>query len=271
VVNGFLNLALGQSFWKGFATGAAIGAVAFVGGVVMAPAIASATAAAQTGSILAKAALFTLEAAQWAAAGAVGGGVSSSLNGSSFGEGAGTGALVSVATFGVGKALGPVFNQIGEAIGPQLAQVGQAIASSSAGQQLQRFLAQTSDDAVYAGVRQVSSFLQASGVPRALRQRLLSPLDPRTVGMEFAGANRYGLRYYGGKAAERGYSLFDTFPASRESLAVKLDWNTMQFIKQWRFRPGAPIIYGRGLPQGPGLPGGQMQRAVINLEDLLNP
>jgi len=89
--------------------------------------------------------------------------------------------------------------------------------------------------------------------------------------MEFAGANRYGLRYYGGNAAERGFSLFDTFPASRESLAVKLDWNTMQFLKQWRIRPGAPLIYGRGLPQGPGLPGGQMQRAVMSLDDLLEP
>jgi hypothetical protein len=87
--------------------------------------------------------------------------------------------------------------------------------------------------------------------------------------MEYAGENSYGLRYYGGNAAARGHSLFDTFPASRESLAVKLDWNTMQNLKQWQIRPGAPVIYGRGLPQGPGLPGGQMQRAVMSLEDLL--
>jgi RHS repeat-associated protein len=269
-VNAGIAAVTGGDVGKAALSGAGFGATFAVAGALAAPALASATAAAQAGSALARVGAFTIQAAQFGAAGAVGGGIDSSYDGGSFGRGAGTGALVSVATFGAGKALGPVFNQIGEAIGPQLAQVGQAVASSSVGQQLGRYFAQGSDDAVYAGVRHASSFLQQLGVSRDVRVKLLSTVDPRTVGLDFAGTSSYALRYFGGRARARGHALFDTFPATRDSLAVKLDWNTMEFFKQWQIRPGAPIIYGRALPQG-GLSGGQMQRGVIDpLRDLLD-
>jgi hypothetical protein len=67
-----------------------------------------------------------------------------------------------------------------------------------------------------------------------------------TIGVRNAGANEYGLRYYDeSKAYAKGRYLFKTFPASRESLAVKPEWNDMTKIQQWKVREGERLIEGR--------------------------
>lgn len=252
--------------------GAAGGAVAAVGGYALAAAAPHLTA---TGVYLGELGIA-------ATSSAVGMGVDSAMQGGSFGRGAATGALWGVGFFVGGTAIGAGARYIGstpfgEALGRQATRLGEAVADTALAKGLGTFLDDVGlgvkpvGEQAYAGIRRVSTFLQESGVPRETRKYLLGSLDPRTVGMEYAGASSYGLRYYGGTAGARSNWLFETFPAGRESLAVPYG-NTMQYLKQWRIRPGAPIIYGRGLPQGPGLPGGQMQQVIVDpLQDLLEP
>jgi hypothetical protein len=60
-----------------------------------------------------------------------------------------------------------------------------------------------------------------------------------------------------------GAWLFETFPASRESLALASEWNSMSEFRQFQVRAGTPIIQGRAAAQGPYLPGGQMQKFIL--------
>jgi hypothetical protein len=80
------------------------------------------------------------------------------------------------------------------------------------------------------------------------------------------------MRYFDGKNAfATGRYLFETFPATRESLALSPKWNQMTELQQWRIRPGATLFESQASPQGPGLPGGQVQKFVPNLSDLDTP
>ncbi len=71
-------------------------------------------------------------------------------------------------------------------------------------------------------------------------------------------------------AFEDGRYLFETFPATRESLAVKAasygkeTWNDMTYFKQWQIRPGVPFVEGRAASQGLGYSGGQIQKYILN-------
>jgi RHS repeat-associated protein len=121
----------------------------------------------------------------------------------------------------------------------------------------------------YQGVRDASRYLRAQGVPRARRQQILQSFVVETVKVRPAGAHEFGIRYYDNlKAFEKGSYLFETFPASRESLALPPEWNRMIHFKQWRIRPGTVIIEGRAAPQG-RYPGGQLQKFILDPEDLL--
>ena len=44
----------------------------------------------------------------------------------------------------------------------------------------------------------------------------------------------------------------------------------MTGMAQWKIRPGAMLIEGQAAAQGVGLPGGQIQKFVPNLNDLLH-
>ncbi len=56
-----------------------------------------------------------------------------------------------------------------------------------------------------------------------------------------------------------------------EGLAVKSDWNKMTNFTQFKINPGTTIIEGRAAAQGIGLPGGQVQKYILNLDDLTTP
>jgi len=124
----------------------------------------------------------------------------------------------------------------------------------------------------YRGVRQASEYLRSQNVERQYREQVLQSFEIDTINVRSATASEYGLRYYDGvEASAKGHNLFNTFPASRQSLALKLDWNAMTDFTQWRIRVGTTIIEGRAAAQGTYLPGGQWQMFVLNLEDLISP
>jgi len=124
----------------------------------------------------------------------------------------------------------------------------------------------------YSGAKQASQYLKDEGVPRARRKEIMESFDVGTINMRNAGASEYGLRYYDeSKAYAKGRYLFETFPATRESLAVKPEWNDMTKIQQWKVREGEPMIEGRASAQGPCLPGGQVQKFILNLDALSKP
>lgn len=179
------------------------------------------------------------------AAGALGGGVDSSLQGGSFGHGALIGAALSGAFYGIAVGSAALAHSpLGERMGNAALGGLKQLANSSAARAIQGALSEgpgvTSE--VYAGVRQASAFLKEHGFAREIRKRTLGPLDPKTVGTRLAGSNEYGIRYYDNiKAFARGHWLFDTFPAGRESLAVKFEWNKMLYIKQWHKKIGSRL------------------------------
>jgi RHS repeat-associated protein len=122
----------------------------------------------------------------------------------------------------------------------------------------------------YAGVREASKYLKNNGFDRAMRKKALGSFDPRTVKLRTAGSSQFGLRYYDNKlAGPKGHCLFETLPASRESLAIRSEWNQMTSIRQWQIRPGATYLEGAAARQGLYYPGGQTQMYVLNLVDLL--
>jgi len=70
----------------------------------------------------------------------------------------------------------------------------------------------------------------------------------------------------------KGSWLLPTLPALRDETALRIDWNQMTHMQQWRIRPDAPVIEGHIAPQGVGYPGGGMQLFVLNPKaDLLMP
>ncbi len=126
------------------------------------------------------------------------------------------------------------------------------------------------DDVIYNGVRRASQFLQDIGVPRNIRKQVIESFDVRTINVRMASNAEYGIRYFDNiNAFPKGRMLFPTFPASRETLAIRPEWNLMTSLKQWQIRPGAPIIEGVIAPQGPYLPGGGRRIYVPFLDDLL--
>ena len=87
--------------------------------------------------------------------------------------------------------------------------------------------------------------------------------------VRIAGNSEYGMRYYSDPNRTGGSFLFETFPASRSSLALKPEWNSMLGFKQYQIRPGAIIIQGKASAQGSFLEGGQMQKFIANWREVL--
>ncbi|MBI4658415.1 MAG: RHS repeat-associated core domain-containing protein [Verrucomicrobia bacterium] len=124
----------------------------------------------------------------------------------------------------------------------------------------------------YAGIRQASRYLQEMGVPRAKRVEILQSFEAQNMVVRPAGQSEFGLRYFSDANRAGGSYLFETFPASRSSLAIKPEWNTMSGFRQFQIRPGAIVLEGRAAAQGPYLPGGQAQKFILNWRhDLISP
>ena len=124
----------------------------------------------------------------------------------------------------------------------------------------------------YEGVRKASSYLQEAGVPRNIRKQVLESFDRRAMQVRTAGDSEFGIRYFDNvNAWPEGRYLFETFPASRQSLALQTEWNQMQFFKQWQIRPGTVILEGPAAAQGAYLPGGQTQQYILDIDNLLEP
>ena len=52
-------------------------------------------------------------------------------------------------------------------------------------------------------------------------------------------------------------------------MSIKPDWNQMTYMKQFQIRPGITILEGRASSMGVGVEGGQIQKYILNLNDLL--
>mgnify|MGYP002648484752 FL=1 len=91
---------------------------------------------------------------------------------------------------------------------------------------------------IYKGVQEASQILKERGLPRQVRKNILQSFDVRTIKVRLARTNEYGIRFHdkGLKATANGRYLFETFPASRNSLAIKPEWNNMTDIKQWQIK-----------------------------------
>lgn len=90
--------------------------------------------------------------------------------------------------------------------------------------------------------------------------------------MRAAGEAEFGLRYFDNiDAFPRGRYLFETFPASRDSLSLQIDFNQMSGFRQWQIRPGATVFEGSAAPKG-YWQGGQTQKYIFDpARDLLEP
>ena len=122
----------------------------------------------------------------------------------------------------------------------------------------------------YAGVKEASKFLQNSGVPREFRKQILDSFDTKNIKVRSATNAEFGMRYFDNvNAWEKGRYLFETFPASRQSLALKPEWNQMTHLKQFQVRPNTTLLEGPASSMGIGVEGGQIQKYILNLDDLL--
>jgi RHS repeat-associated protein len=124
----------------------------------------------------------------------------------------------------------------------------------------------------YEGVRQGSQYLQEMGVSRAERVRYLQSFEPQNMEVRQAGQSEFGIRYFSDPKRAGGQYLFETFPASRSSLAIKPEWSSMSGFRQFQIKPDATIIEGRAAAQGAYLPGGQTQKFILDWRsDLIAP
>jgi RHS repeat-associated protein len=124
----------------------------------------------------------------------------------------------------------------------------------------------------YTGVKQASGYLKDMGVSRADRVRYLQSFEPENIVVRQAGESEFALRFFSDPKRAGGQYLFETFPASRQSLAIKPKWSNMSGFRQFQIRPEATIVEGRAAAQGPYLPGGQKQKFILDWNsDLIAP
>lgn len=124
----------------------------------------------------------------------------------------------------------------------------------------------------FAAVRKASAYLREEGASRARRVEVIQSFEVDAMRVRLAGESEFGLRYFSDSSRAAGSYLFETFPASRSSLAIRPEWNSMAGFRQFQIRPNATVLEGPAFAQGPYLPGGQLQKYVHNwLDDLLPP
>jgi hypothetical protein len=123
----------------------------------------------------------------------------------------------------------------------------------------------------FEGVQHASRYLQDMRVPRDRRVEILQSFEVDAIRVRPAGASEFGLRYFSDPNRAGGSYLFETFPASRSSLAIKPEWSTMSGFRQFQVRPGATILEGPAAAQGAYLPGGQTQKFILDWRNDLLP
>lgn len=127
-------------------------------------------------------------------------------------------------------------------------------------------------------MKQASQFLKEQGFSRNQRVEYLQSFDVRTIYMDVASANTYGIRFhdFGENAYPKGRYLYETFSnlSTREGAAIKQSWNNMTGIKQWKVSEGTTIIKGKAAPQienGYKYQGGVEQWFISNTKYLQEP
>ena len=130
----------------------------------------------------------------------------------------------------------------------------------------------------YSGVKQASQFLKEQGFSRNQRVEYLQSFDVRTIYMDVADADTYGIRFhdFGENAYPKGRYLYETFSnlSTREGAAIKQSWNNMTGIKQWKVQEGTTIIKGKAASQienGYKYQGGVEQWFISNTKYLQEP
>ncbi len=124
----------------------------------------------------------------------------------------------------------------------------------------------------YEGIQEASQYLQEMGISRAFRKQILESFDINTIQLQKATLSEFGIRYFDNISSfSEGHYLFETFPASRMSLALQGKWNLMKSFKQYQIRSETLFLKGKASSQGPYLPGGQIQKYIIDTADLLVP
>lgn len=121
----------------------------------------------------------------------------------------------------------------------------------------------------YKGVKKASEMMKNLGLPRNIRKQVLQSFESENIIVRKATTNEFGLRYHdnGLNAWPKWRYLFETFPATREELAVKMDWNKMTNISQYKIKESTTIFEGRAYSQGLGLPGGKIQKYILDSPD----
>ena len=98
----------------------------------------------------------------------------------------------------------------------------------------------------YAGVKQASQFLKEQGFTRSQRVEYLQSFDVRTIYLDVADVDTYGIRFhdFGENAYPKGRYLYETFSSlsTREGATIKYEWNKMTGISQWKVQPGTTIL-----------------------------
>ena len=123
----------------------------------------------------------------------------------------------------------------------------------------------------YKGVKNASAYLKGQGIPRIYRKQTLESFEIGSIRVRKATDAEFGLRYFDGiNAHAKGRYIFETFPATRESIAVKTLWNQMTSIAQFKVKSGSVILEGNASAQGVGLPGGQVQKYITDLNELMD-
>ncbi len=116
----------------------------------------------------------------------------------------------------------------------------------------------------FSGVKEASRILKELGLPRTVRKNILESFDRRTIKVRTAKKNEFGIRYYDNiDAFANGRYVFETFPASRNSLALLPEWNRMTYFKQWKIKEGTLLFEGIAAPQK-YLQGGQIQKFIVD-------
>ncbi len=124
---------------------------------------------------------------------------------------------------------------------------------------------------MYQNTSIATDFLKNSGVPGNQIPQIIGSFERGTLSVETAGSSQYGLRYFDNVAAKpEGRYLFETFPATREGLGLKSEWNQMTGIQQWQVKEGSQFLHGNAVSQG-FYSGGQKQLFVPDSSNLMKP
>ena len=111
--------------------------------------------------------------------------------------------------------------------------------------------------------------LREAGIEGKYISEALQSFEPGTITTRIAGANDYGLRFFGGVSGPKSPYLAPTFQGGNiRALSAVPEGNTLRSVIQWRIREGTPLLEGR-VRAAFGQPGGGRQIYVPGFWDNL--